>query len=346
MWRALDDLIAGSDDATGRLILETSTTETGTVRWLRVIGHKDIAETLAGLPMIHADATLPLDLVRNYLPNLKLACDLDIEAPHMRVTQVVGTPVGKAALVPKPPGERKGKQRGAWTETGEEAEERVARKRQRLVAACRHLAQGRRAGDLTELLVEEDPVVELAAPAMEIRPVDQVCDLRERLLEDGAVDRDPTAPSARALDDLDAAVFGRRPQVRGERDRERLDIDRVGVDRRGLDRRPARAGRDRPGLAADPRRTELAELPARRRVAQPAQIAPDADPGGLDRPDRPQVDRGAHMEVEPRRRPGRQIRIARWRLVGARRRPEARRLDRSVAQGDVVGHGDRPEGDP
>ena len=156
MWRALDDLIAGSDDATGRLILETSTTETGTVRWLRVLGHKDIAEKFAGLPLIHADATLPLDLVRNYLPNLKLACDLDVEAPHMRVTQVAGTPVGKAALVPKPPGERKGKQRGAWTETGEEAEERVARKRQRLVDACRHLAQGRRGLIITYKDIEKD----------------------------------------------------------------------------------------------------------------------------------------------------------------------------------------------
>ena len=159
MWRALEDLIAGSDavsDATGRLILETSTTETGTVRWLRVQGHKDIVETLAGLPLIHSDATLPLDLVRNYLPNLKLACDLDIEAPHMRVTQVVGTPVGKSALVPKPPGERKGKQRGAWTETGEEAEERVARKRQRLVDACRHLAQGRRGLVITYKDIEKD----------------------------------------------------------------------------------------------------------------------------------------------------------------------------------------------
>lgn len=156
MWRALEDLIACSDDATGRLILETSTTETGTVRWLRVQGHKDIVEALASLPLIHADATLPLDLVRNYLPNLQLACDLDIEAPHMRITQVIGTPVGKSALVPKPPGERKGKQRGAWTETGEEAEERVARKRRRLVDACRHLAQGRHGLVITYKDIEKD----------------------------------------------------------------------------------------------------------------------------------------------------------------------------------------------
>ena len=74
----------------------------------------------------------------------------------MRVIQVTGTPVGKSALVPKPPGERKGKQRGAWTETGEEAEERVARKRQRLVDACRHLAQGRRGLVITYKDIEKD----------------------------------------------------------------------------------------------------------------------------------------------------------------------------------------------
>ena len=58
--------------------------------------------------------------------------------------------------MPKPPGERKGKQRGAWTETGEEAEERVARKRQRLVDACRHLAQGRRGLVITYKDIEKD----------------------------------------------------------------------------------------------------------------------------------------------------------------------------------------------
>ena len=70
MWRALGDLIAGSDDASGRLILETRTTKSGTVRRLHVQGHKDIAETLAGLPLVYADATLPFDLVKNYLPDL------------------------------------------------------------------------------------------------------------------------------------------------------------------------------------------------------------------------------------------------------------------------------------
>jgi hypothetical protein len=152
MWRALEDLIAGSDavsqgepDATGRLILETNTTETGTVRWLRVIGHKDTAETLAGLPIIHADATLPLDLVKHYLPDLVLACDLKVEAPHMRITQVIGLPVGKASLQPLPPGKRSA-----------DEEERVGRKRQRLADTCRHQVAGRRGLVITYKSIEAD----------------------------------------------------------------------------------------------------------------------------------------------------------------------------------------------
>ena len=145
MWRALDDLIAGSSDATGRLILETSTTETGTVRWLRVQGHKNVDETLIKLPIIHADATLPLDLVKHYLPDLVLACDLKVEAPHMRITQVIGLPVGKASLQPLPPGKRSA-----------DEEERVGRKRQRLADACRHLVAGRRGLVITYKSIEAD----------------------------------------------------------------------------------------------------------------------------------------------------------------------------------------------
>ena len=52
------------------------------------------------------------------------------------------------------------------------------------------------------------------------------------------------------------------------------------------------------------------------------------------------------MHVEPRRLAGRQGRIAERRLLAAGGRPEPRRLHRSVAQGDVVGHGHGPERDP
>ena len=49
----------------------------------------------------------------------------------MRVTQVIGLPVGKASLQALPAGKR-----------SDDEEERVARKRQRLVDAVRHLVEG------------------------------------------------------------------------------------------------------------------------------------------------------------------------------------------------------------
>ena len=157
MWRALGDLIAEQRRRhRAPACSKPSTTETGTVRWLRVLGHKDIAETL-DQPADHPRRRHPAARSRAQLsakPQARLRSRH--RGPAHAGHPGVGTPVGKSALVPKPPGERKGKQRGAWTETGEEAEERVARKRQRLVDACRHLAQGRRGLVITYKDIEKD----------------------------------------------------------------------------------------------------------------------------------------------------------------------------------------------
>ena len=136
------ELLAGG--AGGRLAIETHITKEGSVRWLRVIGREDIDETIAGLPLIHADATLHLDLVRHYLPRLDLALDLNVETPHMRVTQVIGLPVGKASL------------QALVGKRIETEEARVSRKRQRLVDVVRHLVRGRRGLVVTYQAVEDD----------------------------------------------------------------------------------------------------------------------------------------------------------------------------------------------
>src|SRR4029077_14804893 len=115
-----------------------------------------IIDDFSALPLIHLDATMPFELVKHFLPDLDLVLDLKVEAPHMRITQVVGMPVGKAALVPKPPSRRKGKQRGAWTETPEEVEARVGRKRARLADAVRHIVKGRRGLVITYQSIEQD----------------------------------------------------------------------------------------------------------------------------------------------------------------------------------------------
>jgi hypothetical protein len=66
MWRALDGLIAGNVDATGRIKIETVKSKDGPVRYLRLLWRKDITAKLADLPMIVADATLPFGLVQHF----------------------------------------------------------------------------------------------------------------------------------------------------------------------------------------------------------------------------------------------------------------------------------------
>jgi hypothetical protein len=127
MWRALDELLGGDADASGRLRIETTPTKEGSIRYLRILGRKDINEKIAELPIIHADATMQIDLVRHYLPRIEMALDLDVDAPHMRVTQVIGLPVGKLSLQALAPGKRRPDQ-----------EERITRKRQRLADFVRH----------------------------------------------------------------------------------------------------------------------------------------------------------------------------------------------------------------
>ena len=156
MWRALGELIESGDDASGRLKIEMVKTEDGEQRALRLLQRKPIPEKLYDLPIIHADATLQLELAQQYLPKLDLVLDLNVRAPHMRVVQVVGMPVGKSSLEPKPPGVRRGKQRGAWTETPEEAEARVAHKREALASACRQLMMNRHGLVITYRDIEAD----------------------------------------------------------------------------------------------------------------------------------------------------------------------------------------------
>jgi hypothetical protein len=131
MWNKLDELIAGSDEISGQLRLETTTTEEGSVRQLRIMGTKKIAERIIKMPIIHADATLQYDMTRHHLPRLELFSEIKVAAPHMRITQVIGLPVGKASL-----------KRGNRQWPGEE--DRITRKRQRLADVVRHVAQGRR----------------------------------------------------------------------------------------------------------------------------------------------------------------------------------------------------------
>ena len=116
------------------------------MRWLYIAGRKPIDKAAMRLPIICADANLPLELTRYYLPRLELALDLVVDAPHMRVTQLIGLPVGKMSLQAQPAGKRK----NAIKET------EAANKRQRLVGTARHLVGGRKGLVITYKAIEKE----------------------------------------------------------------------------------------------------------------------------------------------------------------------------------------------
>jgi putative DNA primase/helicase len=156
MWQAVEELLSGPFDATGCLRTEIKTTTDGSVLYLKLNGRRDIHPRIADLPIIALDATLNIDIVKHFFPRIKLALDLEVQAPHERVTQVVGLPVGKASLSQLGPGTRR-----------PEEEQRVANKRERLLTVVRRLAAGRRCvvitnKDLTQMFNGAGSNIEVA----------------------------------------------------------------------------------------------------------------------------------------------------------------------------------------
>jgi hypothetical protein len=131
MWQALDEFLNGDQETAGRLILETVTENGVTTRYLRVLGKRDIHETFTSLPLLHGDATMQIELVRHYLPDITMLLELDVLAPFERITQIVGLAVGKKILeLPADENDPKYAKQKA--------------RRDRLVALVTHLARGRR----------------------------------------------------------------------------------------------------------------------------------------------------------------------------------------------------------
>jgi len=99
IWKALQELLEGDATHTGRLQMGTKSTPDGTLRTIMLHSRLKVRDELAGLPMLHLDATMPLDLVRHYLPRIELLAEVTPTAPHMRVHQVIGG-WGKTSLIP------------------------------------------------------------------------------------------------------------------------------------------------------------------------------------------------------------------------------------------------------
>src|SRR5262249_53372124 len=105
MWRAVEELLSGDDDATGRLRTEIETTEEGSVLWLKINSRREVHKRIAKLPIVMLDATSHDEIVKYYLPRTETLV-LNVAAPHEQVTQVIGLPVGKSSLSQLEPGKR------------------------------------------------------------------------------------------------------------------------------------------------------------------------------------------------------------------------------------------------
>jgi hypothetical protein len=193
MWRAVEELLSGPDDATGRLRTELRTTADGSVLYLKLNGRRDIHERIAGLPVIALDATLNIDIVKHFFPRIKFALDLEVQAPHERVTQVVGLPIGKASLLP-------GKRRS-------EEEQRVANKRERLLKVVRRLATGRRCVVIT--YKELRPLLDGAGPNIEVAHFNAIEGIDRWRDVDVLITIGRPLPAPNAVENMAAALTGK-----------------------------------------------------------------------------------------------------------------------------------------
>jgi hypothetical protein len=142
MWKELDKFLNGEDEIAGRLILETVKEGATETRYLRVLGKKEIHETVTELPILHGDATMEIELVRHHLPSIQPLLTLDVLAPYERITQIVGLSVGKKIL--KLP--------------ADENDPKYAKQKarlDRLRALVIHLARGRRTLVICQMHVED-----------------------------------------------------------------------------------------------------------------------------------------------------------------------------------------------
>jgi putative DNA primase/helicase len=196
MWQAVEELLSGPDDATGRLHTELSTTANGSVLYLKLNGRHDIHERITGLPVIALDATSNINIVEHFFPRIKLALDLEVQAPHERVTQVVGLPVGKASLLQREPGERK-----------PEEERRVGNKRERLLKVVRRLAAGRRCVVITNK--ELTPIFDGAGQNIEVAHFNAIEGIDRWRNVDVLITVGRPLPAPNAVEDLGAALTGK-----------------------------------------------------------------------------------------------------------------------------------------
>ncbi len=99
LWDAVERLLSQEADTNGRIRVCAPDPKTGLTE-IVVLGVKALDKALAGLPILHLDATLRLPLAQAVLPGLTVT-EIEAEAPHQHLRLVNGA-FGKGALCVEP----------------------------------------------------------------------------------------------------------------------------------------------------------------------------------------------------------------------------------------------------
>lgn len=97
IWRAIKEMLVRGAEATGRLYVEQDEETQALV--LRVSGRLSVHDDWRK-PTILIDANLEPGLLRHYWPSITVKGSYAVDAPHMRVHQVLGRTFSKAMLAP------------------------------------------------------------------------------------------------------------------------------------------------------------------------------------------------------------------------------------------------------
>lgn len=111
-WRSVAAVLEDADaKASGRLqVVEATDEKTGAAYLaLRLFDVAEIGSGWSAMPALLLDATADLTIIKARIPRAQLVAEIDAEAPHQEVVQVVGATFSKSALR-----DRKGLASDAW----------------------------------------------------------------------------------------------------------------------------------------------------------------------------------------------------------------------------------------
>jgi len=99
IWEVLRALLAGNDTHTGRLQMGARSDKEGEYQAILLHTRAEVRENITELPVLLLDATMPLQVVRHFLPRLEVLAEVKVQAPDMEIHQVLGG-WGKTSIVP------------------------------------------------------------------------------------------------------------------------------------------------------------------------------------------------------------------------------------------------------